>query len=446
MVKRKQRPYAKYFLSILLAVSITAAPFSLSAMAEGDIDSYQSQKQQLEQESQELDKKLQEARQNTADQEAQKKALDNKIVVVQQQIALTNQQIEALDGEIAQKQQEMSGKQAEIDIKFEQLKQRLRAIYVAGETSTLDLLLGAKNLDEFMDKAAAVKYVSAHDAALMDGLRDDLQSIAGQKQEIEARRDEVAAAKKELDQKKAELTELQKQSEELLNQMRQQENEAQQEFDKNSAELQEIERMIKKYYEDEQERLRLEEELRRQEEERRREEEEKNQNSQTPSNPDDGNQGGSSTPSDPSYDGKRFTWPLPGIYHLSSEWGDGRNHQAIDIAGGGVNIHGRDIVAAADGIVIAASQTCPHDYPKSWAQANNDRCGGGYGNYVMIAHADGYMTVYGHCTTVAVSVNQAVKKGQVIGQVGSTGQSTGYHLHYEVRQNGVKINPMQFYD
>ena len=72
-------------------------------------------------------------------------------------------------------------------------------------------------------------------------------------------------------------------------------------------------------------------------------------------------------------------------------------------------------------------------------------CGGGYGNYVMISHAEGKMTVYGHLTSLTVSTGQTVSRGQVIGYVGSTGNSTGPHLHYECRLNGVRYNPMSEY-
>ena len=103
---------------------------------------------------------------------------------------------------------------------------------------------------------------------------------------------------------------------------------------------------------------------------------------------------------------------------------------------------GADVVAAKEGVVIDSYNGCYHNWPKEYGSCG---CGGGYGNYVMIAHDDGKMTVYGHLSTTMVYTGQHVYQGQVIGFVGSTGHSTGAHLHFETRLNGVKYNPMTEY-
>lgn len=102
---------------------------------------------------------------------------------------------------------------------------------------------------------------------------------------------------------------------------------------------------------------------------------------------------------------------------------------------------GATVVAAYQGTVIASYNGCVHN----WGKDGSCGCGGGYGNYVMIDHGNGKITVYGHLTNSIVSVGDTVSTGQTIGYVGSTGNSTGAHLHFECRYNGVKYNPMDEY-
>lgn len=121
-------------------------------------------------------------------------------------------------------------------------------------------------------------------------------------------------------------------------------------------------------------------------------------------------------------------WPVSGevtsnFGWRSSPWGGGSElHQGIDIA----NSLDTPIVAAADGEVVQSG----------WA--------GGYGNVVQIDHGNGVSTVYGHNSRVAVNVGQSVKKGQVISYLGSTGRSTGPHVHYEIRMNGTAVDPISY--
>ncbi|MBQ6569094.1 MAG: M23 family metallopeptidase [Clostridia bacterium] len=125
---------------------------------------------------------------------------------------------------------------------------------------------------------------------------------------------------------------------------------------------------------------------------------------------------------------KGFTWPVPGYRSISSPFGRrwGKLHKGIDISSRGIN--GASIVAAASGRVVASR----YGY------------NGGYGNYILIDHGNGIQTRYAHCSKLLVSAGARVSKGQVIAKVGSTGHSTGPHLHFEVRVNGTPKNPMNY--
>ncbi|MDE5768996.1 MAG: peptidoglycan DD-metalloendopeptidase family protein [Oscillospiraceae bacterium] len=135
------------------------------------------------------------------------------------------------------------------------------------------------------------------------------------------------------------------------------------------------------------------------------------------------------------YDESTFIWPCPEHYYISSGFGSrwGTNHKGIDIAQNA----GAAAVASRAGKVIKVNTSCTHNYGK-----NKNCCGNGYGNYVLIDHEDGtYSTMYAHLQTVLVSVGDYVEKEQTIGYVGTTGHSTGYHLHFEIRKDGTAVNP-----
>lgn len=139
-----------------------------------------------------------------------------------------------------------------------------------------------------------------------------------------------------------------------------------------------------------------------------------------------GSKDGEFEPGDSSSTGT-FIWPLPYTHYITSnfEWRWGRMHNGLDIADSGV--YGQSIIAADGGTVTFAG---------------ND--GGGYGNYVVIDHGNGYVTLYAHCSSLAVSSGQYVSQGDVIAYVGSTGNSTGPHLHFEIQVDGSPQNPLEF--
>jgi len=130
------------------------------------------------------------------------------------------------------------------------------------------------------------------------------------------------------------------------------------------------------------------------------------------------------------YGGGQMMWPLPGWYNLSSPFGPRfhpirkkwRTHNGIDIPAP----RGTSIIAAAKGNVIVA------------------RYGTSFGNYVLIDHGSGYATVYGHCSKLLVKSGQSVNGGEIIAQVGTTGYSTGNHLHFGVKHNGKWVDPMEY--
>lgn len=143
------------------------------------------------------------------------------------------------------------------------------------------------------------------------------------------------------------------------------------------------------------------------------------------------------------YSGDGMMWPLSTNFHLITTyfgydaWRSGM-HRGIDVGDGGIG--GANIYAAQSGTVISVSNYCSHNFPKSWSCG----CGMGYGNYLIVDHGGGLSTVYAHCSAIYVYEGQHVSKGDVLASVGTTGWSTGDHLHFEVRENGVAVNPFNY--
>ena len=359
-----------------------------------------------------------------ADQEEYVNALVSKVQVLDDKIELSHQSINELNGKIQDKQTAIDNANKSIENQMNTLRNRLRNIYMAGNTTDLEIIFGAKSFSDFLDKMELVEALSDYDNNLINSIKGDLENISKEKAELEKDMDSLEAEEASLESDQQELNKILEENKELLAGLYKTSDKATSEIQNGALESDDIEKAISNYYT---EKARLEAE---------RAEQERNNNS---------NSGGSSSGTihgDLDISPSGFVWPCPGYYYLTSEWNEDRgsyNHGAIDIADAG--IMGADVVAAKEGVVIDSYNGCYH----SWGKDGSCGCGGGYGNYVMIAHDGGKMTVYGHLSTTMVYTGQHVYQGQVIGFVGSTGHSTGAHLHFETRLNGVKYNPMTEY-
>lgn len=390
-----------------------------------DIDALESRRKELQAQSDKYQQILEKTKENIADQEEYVKALVSKVQVLDDKIEISHQSINELNGKIQDKQTAIDNANKSIENQMNTLRNRLRNIYMAGNTTDLEIIFGAKSFSDFLDKMELVEALSDYDNNLITSIQGDLENISKEKAELEKDMDSLEAEETSLEQDQTELNKLLEENKELLAGLYKTSDKATSEIQNGALESEDIEKAISNYYA---EKARLEAE---------RAEQERNNNS---------NSGGSSSGTvhdDLEVSPSGFVWPCPGYYYLTSEWNEDRgsyNHGAIDIADAG--IMGADVVAAKEGVVIDSYNGCYHNWGKEYGSCG---CGGGYGNYVMIAHDGGKMTVYGHLSTTMVYTGQHVYQGQVIGYVGSTGHSTGAHLHFETRLNGVKYNPMTEY-
>ena len=389
-----------------------------------DIDALENRRQELQAESDRYQQILEKTKENIADQEEYVNALVSKVQVLDDKIELSHRSINELNGKIQDKQADIDNANKSIENQMNTLRTRLRNIYMAGNATDLEIIFGAKSFSDFLDKMELVEALSEYDNNLINSIQGELENISKEKAELEKDMDSLEAEEANLQSDQAELNKILEENKELLAGLYKASDKATNELESGALESEEIEKAIADYYA---EKARLEAE---------RAEQEKHNSIAN------GSSGSSSIHDELEISPSGFVWPCPGFYYLTSEWNEDRgsyNHGAIDIADAG--IMGADVVAAKDGIVIDSYNGCYHN----WGKDGSCGCGGGYGNYAMIAHDGGKMTVYGHLSTTMVYTGQKVYQGQVIGFVGSTGHSTGPHLHFETRLNGIKYNPMTEY-
>ncbi len=372
--------------------------------------------------------------------------LSDQITLIQNNILLLDTELEQIKASIADTEQHIADlnkniedQQAQIDANIELFKERLCAMYITGNDTLMSAILGSTDFYDMLSRVEMINSIAEHDEQLIDELINDINALEKSKSDLETEKltlemskETQEAKKKEKEDEIAELDEKMKKSQDELDRLaleQERYNQSVEELEADNAALDAQEEEILDQIRREQERL---EEERHQQELLQQQQQQQNNN------------GGSSSSNqeiviDTSAGASGFAWPTPGYYYVSSPYGSrwGRMHQGIDIAGGGIS--GAPAVASKGGTVIGVVTGCSHNYPKS-----GRCCGNGYGNYVTVSHGDGYTTVYAHLSTVNVSVGDSVSQGQVLGYVGSTGHSTGYHLHFEVRKNGVAQNPRNY--
>ncbi len=421
----------KKILLVVLVLCMACFSAAFAVGATEDIDSLEARLEELQQQDAEYQAVLDATKEDISEKEAYSDALVSKINVLSEQLALNHSKCQDLDASIVQLQADIEEGNANIETQIETLKGRLRAIYKAGGASEIEIILGAKDFSDFLDKLELVKALSSYDERLINGIETELVEITADKEALEANRAELEVVKAQLTEDQTELQTLLDENQALLETLYTESELIISNMSDASSEMSDVEMQIQDYYEAQ----------RKAAEEAAKQEQQNNNNSGSSSggSSSGGSSGGGSSYSPPA---SGYAWPCPGFYYLSSQWNEDRNtynHGAIDIAGAG--IMGSSCVAADSGTVISSYSSCPHN----WGKRGSCGCGGGYGNYVWIDHGNGKATVYAHLSSLEVSVGDEVSKGQVIGYVGSTGESTGPHLHFECRYYGTRYNPMDEY-
>lgn len=385
------------------------------------IDEVQNRQEELKQENEDLQAKIDALKEDEEAALAYQEELTRKIDENEQKIDQARATIEEMNGKIQELQARLDLSEEKYQGTIDAFKERLKALYVSGGSSlgTLEILLDSESLSEFFTRQELVEVMAQRDQSMLDQLDAYMEETQGDREELVAAQQEVTDSKKAIEAAQEELETLYEENDLLVASLEGQQADAQEQIAANEAEDAELQAQLEA----------LIAERNRQEEEKRQQ---ALQNQQAQNGGSEGEEGATQpsggTGVEPVTPGLQSgfspIWPLPGVGvgSITGHFGDmyfNGPHNGLDIGAG----YGTPIVAAQAGEVISAQ------YHWSW------------GNNVLIWHNETFSTRYAHMSSIAVSAGQYVEQGQIIGYVGSTGESFGNHLHFEVYYGGSRVDP-----
>lgn len=342
--------------------------------------------------------------------------INEQVDAVKATIASLQKESKEIGGEIAETKVKIKEAEKNVKISYANLSERLESAYVTGNDSTLKILLGADSIATFLTRLEFMKRVSENDAQLINSFKAEIEVLKVTRSSLEERSmvlaDKEAQIKTEneaLFEKQAELQKTKQALDSTISELEGQYSSIQSyisKLDQNSAAYKNL---IAKQ---EQEEAAAEAQIQ----------------AIISANASTSNSGNSSIVAEDGYicPIKYSNRYISSYFGWRNLWGKQNYHGGVDIAGGG--IYGQPIYAARSGKVIKTDNYMTTTY----------------GKYFIIDHGDGYITLYAHCSKIAVTEGQYVKQGQVVGYVGDTGNVSGPHLHFEVRKDNVRQNPLDY--
>lgn len=334
--------------------------------------------------------------------------LNEEIAAKEDEIEDLTQELNSLNNEISELGKKLEVEQAKYDQQYDLFCKRLTAQYKMGKVSYLDVLLNSKSLTDFISRFYIMEKIAEYDNKLLTQIEEQKTALENSKAELEKKKSNLSEKQAKLKMEQINLSNKKTVKNKYVSKL--------------TAEEQKLAKQIEELTE---QRRQIDNELKRIAAEAAR-----------------ANAGGFI------YSGGRLTFPLQSYVRVSSYFGyrgsaatggvGSSYHKGIDFAAS----IGTNILTAEAGTVINISNTCTHNYSKT--AETRCSCGGGYGNYIMISHGSGLVTLYAHCTSIDAKVGDTVYAGQKIGTVGTTGYSTGAHLHFSVILNGTYVNPAPY--
>lgn len=426
-MKRKEKRWAHATILTMGMAILLAFSGIGNAVAKG-LSEAQEEKEGLEQELKEAQKIIDSLNDSKEDMEEVVKELDTKLQNISKQISNLENQLKEKQDSVDLTEEELAVAEEERQKQYEDMKLRIQFMYENQSSSALTKLLSAGSIAEFLNSAEYISQISQYDRNMLLKYEQTVETIAKMEETLKTEISELEALKQQVEEEQKAVAALVQEKEAKLAQTEGELVDAQQLADAYEAEIEAQNEIIAQIQAAEQERLRQEQEA---------QENQENNGNENTSDSDSGNGDSENNGGGNSEDNSTtqptvsaFTWPCPSSTRITSDYGPRESptagastyHKGIDIGAA----HGADIVAAADGKVVFAG------YSSS------------AGNYVTVDHGGGLYTVYMHCSSLVVSKGQSVSRGQVIAKVGSTGISTGNHLHFGVSLNGSYVNPWNY--
>lgn len=338
-----------------------------------------------------IQKQMKAAEQKAAQVNKEQKSVTAELTNLEKQIAITTSDLRAIEtrlrtteSELAQLTTELGDAESRLEERNKQLGSRLRALYERGPISYLEVLFNATTFSDFVNRFLLLQTVVNQDVSIYHAVQDEKATISEQVAAVELKREEIESLKEQKATQQASLSSRAASRTKVLTALKEDKAEVERAYRELNALADELDKVIKELQ------------------------------------AKDSTGKGTGT----------FTWPVPGYTKITSPFGwrthpifgSKEFHSGIDI--GGFGIVNKNIVASDGGTVLLAD----------WL--------GGYGQTVIIDHGGGFSTLYAHTNKLLVKAGDKVVQKQAIALVGSTGNSTGPHLHFEVRKNGTRVSPL----
>lgn len=353
---------------------------SINAYAATDINEVKSKLKNTNDEIKKIERELKENSNNQKKVSSEIKLLDLKVDKAQKELSVVENDLITVQNNIVKTKNELLEAENNISQKNEVFKSRIRAMYINGNMGYIEVLLGSQDFGDFLSRLDMIQYIIKQDKELLGYMKEQKNIIEEKKKELDIQAMNLTTAKLEVEKKKSNLVLASREKQKIIDKLKKDEKAMEHQYDSMEKQAKELEEVIRKQL------------------------------------------------IAGKYSGGRMLWPVPAYHKVTSPYGmrfhpvykKMKFHSGVDLRA----YYGTDIVAANDGIVQFAG----------WL--------GTYGKAVIIDHGGKIATLYAHNSKILVKAGQKVLKGDVISKSGSTGASTAAHLHFEVRKNGSRLDPL----